>query len=67
MKIKWWETLQPRRDDTLCSAQGMKWGTRDLAVDVYLKDDGSDRIHSTVCQHWLDNEADVAECIAQDR
>ncbi|PZH16773.1 hypothetical protein C1I97_06050 [Streptomyces sp. NTH33] len=67
VEIERWKTPQPQRDDTLCSAHGKKWCTRDLVADVYLKNDGSDRIHWTVCQHWLDNEPDVAKHETPDR
>ncbi len=50
----------PQRDDTKCSAHGKASCSRDLVADVVLKDDGSPRIHWTVCQHWLDNEPKVA-------
>ncbi|TGB03201.1 hypothetical protein [Streptomyces sp. MZ04] len=56
-----WDIQQPQRDDTLCSAHGKKWCSRDLAADVWLSNAGSPRIHWTVCAHWLDNEPDVAE------
>jgi hypothetical protein len=56
-----WKTPQPQRDNTLCSAHGKKWCARDLVADVYLSNQGSPRIHWTVCQHWLDHEPDVAE------
>jgi hypothetical protein len=57
--IERWDTEVPQRDDTLCSAHGRKTCTRDLAADVRLKDAGSDRIHWTVCRHWLEHEPDV--------
>ncbi|MGI5134216.1 MULTISPECIES: hypothetical protein [unclassified Streptomyces] len=60
VEIDRWETPQPQREDTLCSAHGENWCPRPLAADVYLKNDVSDRIHWKVCQHWLDNEPDVA-------
>lgn len=59
--IDLWRTPQPQRDDTLCSAHGKKWCSRDLVADVYLSDRGTRRKHWTVCQHWLDNEPAVAE------
>ncbi|MFD5252576.1 hypothetical protein ACFWM5_06970 [Streptomyces bobili] len=56
-----WKDPKPQGADTLCSVHGKKSCDRLLTADVYLSDDGSRRIHWNVCQHWLDNEPDVAE------
>ncbi|MGW2549278.1 hypothetical protein [Streptomyces sp. NPDC001635] len=66
-EIDRWPTPQPQRDDTRCSAHGKASCTRDLVADVYVEDEGSDRVHWTVCQYWLDNEPDVAEFEAPGR
>lgn len=58
--IERWATEKPQREDTVCSPHGKASCSRPLAADVYVSDNGSPRIHWTVCQAWLDNEPDVA-------
>ncbi|MFI6340783.1 hypothetical protein [Streptomyces sp. NPDC050535] len=60
LSIERWDTPQPQRDNTVCSAHGKKSCARDLAAKVVLQDEGSDHIEWTVCEHWLDHEPDVA-------
>ena len=61
VEIRRWPVPQPQRFDTVCSTHGKKSCARPLVADVYVKDDGSDRVHWTVCRVWLDNEPKVAE------
>ncbi|MFI6404502.1 hypothetical protein [Streptomyces sp. NPDC050548] len=61
VEIERWPAPQPQRDNTVCSTHGKKWCDGPLVADVYVRDEGSSRVHWTVCQHWLDNEPGVAE------
>ncbi|MFF3204555.1 hypothetical protein [Streptomyces sp. NPDC002962] len=61
IRIERWKTAEPQRADTLCSTHGKKSCDRPLVADVYVSDKGSQSVHWTVCQVWLDNEPDVAE------
>ncbi|MFG2349444.1 hypothetical protein [Streptomyces phaeochromogenes] len=61
VEIERWPAPVSQRDDTVCSPHGKKSCARPLVADVYLSDEGSRRIHWTVCRVWLDNEPDVAE------